>query len=51
MEEFRKIENYNYSISNHGNVQNDTTKQILKNFINGPGYYQVILNKVNPTCI
>ena len=42
MEEFRKIANYNYSISNYGNVRNDTTKQLKKNFINDSGYYQVI---------
>ncbi len=46
MEEFKAIENYDYSISNHGNVKNDITGKILKPGLNRvTGYYQVVLNK------
>ena len=42
MEEFRIINNYeNYSVSNLGNVKNNKTGRILKQVINGVGYYVV----------
>ena len=45
-EEFRIIKDYeNYSVSNFGNVRNNTTGRILKPGINGNGYYHVILCK------
>jgi hypothetical protein len=46
MEEFRKIQNYNYSISNLGNVRNDRTNKILQPGINSRGYYHVSLYKM-----
>ena len=45
MEIFRKIQNYNYSISNMGNVRNDRTNRILQPGIDTNGYYQVNLYK------
>ena len=44
-EEYRKIQNYNYSISNLGNVRNDKSNRILKQFINPNGYKVVIIYK------
>ena len=39
MEEYRTIQNFeNYSISNFGNVKNNTTGRILKPFFSGSGY-------------
>jgi hypothetical protein len=49
MEEFKKIANYNYSVSNMGNVRNDKTNRILKPGIDGNGYYYVILYKNGKT--
>ena len=46
MEEFRKIANYEYSVSNLGNVRIDMTNNILKPGINSHGYYYVILYKM-----
>jgi hypothetical protein len=44
METWRKIEDYdNYSISDFGNVRNDTTNKILKPNINRCGYKYVSL--------
>ena len=44
MEEFRKIQNYNYSVSNLGNVRNDKFNRILTNVIDSSsGYYVVSL--------
>ena len=45
MEEFKKIANYNYSVSNLGHVRNDVTNRILTNMIDTNGYYQVNLYK------
>ena len=45
MEEFRKIANYEYSVSKLGNVRNDMTNKMLKPGINSHGYYYVILFK------
>ncbi len=45
MEEFKAIENYDYSISNHGNVKNNITGIILKPGLNKQGYYQVGFSK------
>ncbi len=46
MEEFKAIENYDYSISNFGNVKNNITGKILKNGYNKvTGYCQVVLIK------
>jgi hypothetical protein len=45
-EEFRIIKDYeNYSVSNYGNVRNNTTGKILKRSINSNGYYGVKLCK------
>lgn len=44
METFKKIEEFNnYSISNLGNVRNDKTGRILKQYIKPSGYKQVQL--------
>jgi hypothetical protein len=44
MEEFGKVNNYiTYSVSNLGNVRNDSTNKILKPRINKQGYYYVNL--------
>ena len=40
MEEFRKIQNYNYSVSNMGNVRN-SDNLILKTRVGNHGYYIV----------
>jgi len=46
MEEYRPIVDFeNYEISNLGNVRNIKTGEILKNSVNGCGYYQVGLYK------
>jgi hypothetical protein len=45
MEEFRKVPNYEYSVSNMGNVRNDKTNRILQPGINSRGYYNVNLYK------
>lgn len=46
MEEFRIIENFeNYSVSNLGNVKNNSTGKILKGIINGYGYRVLTLFK------
>jgi hypothetical protein len=44
MEEYKKVKSYdNYSVSNFGNVRNDTTNRILKPGINSRGYCYVNL--------
>ncbi len=46
MEEFKAIENYDYLISNHGNVKSNITGIILKpGFNKATGYYYVSLSK------
>ncbi len=45
MEEFKAIENYDYSISNHGNVKNNKSGRILKAMSNKKGYYLIDLSK------
>ena len=53
MEEIYKvIEGFeNYSVSNLGNVKNNTTNKILKPYPDSGGYYQVGLSKTNKkTC-
>ena len=47
MEEFRKVDNCNYSISNLGNIRNNTTQLIKKPQISADGYFVVILYKNN----
>ena len=45
-EEFRVIKDYeNYSVSNFGNVKNNTTGKILKPSNSSNGYYKVNLFK------
>jgi hypothetical protein len=43
--EWSKIQDYNYSISIHGDVRNDKTGHILKPRLNRGGYYYVDLFK------
>lgn len=46
MEEYRKIEDFeNYSISNLGNVKNDKTGRILKQYKKANGYMQVQMGR------
>ena len=46
VETFKKIEGFeNYSVSDYGNVRNDTTAKILQGSNNGGGYLRVCLNK------
>ncbi len=45
MEEFKAIENYDYSISNFGNVKNNKTGKIIKPHLDDKGYYKVGLYK------
>jgi hypothetical protein len=45
MEEFKAIENYDYSISNFGNVKNNKTGKIIKPQLDDKGYYKVGLHK------
>jgi len=45
MEEWVKIEDYEYSISRNGEVRNDKTERILKYGLLNGGYYFVILYK------
>jgi hypothetical protein len=49
MEEYKKIQNYDYSVSNLGNVRNDVTNRILQPGINSNGYYNVTLYKNGKT--
>ncbi len=43
---FKAIENYDYSVSNHGHVKNNKTGKILKPNLNGMTcYYEVVLYK------
>ena len=50
MEEFRIIKGFpNYSVSNFGNVRNNSTGRILKAGIEGQGYYIVVLSKDGKT--
>ena len=47
MEEYRKIKGFeNYSVSNLGNVRNDKTNKILKQF-NRSGYKLLELNNLH----
>jgi len=47
MEEWREIQEYpNYSVSNLGNVKNNTTNKMLKLNVKG-GYYYVSLTNSN----
>ena len=41
MEEYKKIKDYDYEISNLGNVRNMKTNKILKNQISTSGYYDI----------
>lgn len=46
METFKKIEEYpNYSVSNLGNIRNDKTGRILKQYTKPSGYKQVQLGR------
>jgi hypothetical protein len=46
VEIFKRIDEFdNYSISNHGNVRNDTTNRILKPSKNSDGYHNINLYK------
>ena len=46
MEEYKIIKDFeNYSVSNYGNVKNNTTDKILKPIIEGSGYYYIRLCK------
>ena len=45
VEEFKKIDNYNYSVSKNGSVRNDKTNRILKPNKDTCGYYIVGLCK------
>ena len=47
MEEFRIIKDYDYEVSNFGNVRNINTGRILKQNRDGSGYYCVDLRKKN----
>jgi hypothetical protein len=47
MEEYRKIANYNYSISNLGNVRNDTTQLVKQPYVARDGYYVINLYENN----
>jgi hypothetical protein len=44
-EEFKKIDDFDYSVSNCGNVRNDETGKFLKGRNNGRGYLRVTLSK------
>lgn len=45
MVQWKKIDGYNYSVSNTGNVRNDETGKILKPIDVGNGYFRVCLYK------
>jgi hypothetical protein len=45
MEEWRQIEGKgNYSVSSFGNIRNNKTGRLLKQYINGSGYYHIDLS-------
>jgi hypothetical protein len=46
VETYKKIEGFeNYSVSDHGNVRNDTTGKHLRGSVNGGGYLRVQLTR------
>ena len=47
MEEFRKVNNYSYFVSNLGNIRNDSTGQIMRPQRCTKGYYYFKLYKFN----
>ena len=44
---WKKIQDYNYSINENGEVRNDKTGRILKNYISNRGYFYTSLNNNN----
>jgi hypothetical protein len=42
---FKAIENYDYSVSNHGHVKNNITGKILAQKYNRSGYQTIVLYK------
>lgn len=53
MEEWKKIENTEFSISNQGNIKNNKTGKVLKQQKNDRGYYivRVSIHKSKTCCI
>jgi hypothetical protein len=45
LEIWKKIEGYNYSVSDMGRVRNDKTQKILKAGVCNSGYHRVVLSK------